>query len=220
MKFSLRQFIVPNFGKRLSFMLPSIILMGVFISLLMEIGWGTDPASFMNQNIAALFGWSMGRTQVSVYLVLLVITVLFGIEMIGFGTLANMVFIGYTIDLCRWIWKNIGFNTVLAEGPFALRVGVFVLSLVLFAVVAAIYINAKMGVAPYDAVSNILSKAIPVVPFFILRIIYDLTAVMIGVFAGKMNPNGIQGSIIGSIIMSFLIGPVITLVAKPLNKIL
>ena len=143
-----------------------------------------------------------------------------GVEMIGFGTLANMVLIGYTIDLCRWIWRNIGFNTMLAEGPFALRVAVFVLSLLCFSVVAAIYINAKMGVAPYDAVSNILSKAIPVVPFFLLRIFYDLTAVMIGFFAGKMNPDGIQGSIIGSIIMSFLIGPVITLVAKPLNKIL
>lgn len=201
-------------------MLPSIILMGVFISLLMEIGWGTDPASFMNQNIASLFGWSMGRTQVSVYLVLLVITVLFGIEMIGFGTLANMVLIGYTIDLCRWIWRTVGVNMVLAEGNFALRIIVFVLSLVLFSVVAAIYINAKMGVAPYDAVSNILSRAIPVVPFFLLRIFYDLTAVMIGFFAGKMNPDGIQGSIVGSIIMSFLIGPVISLVAKPLNKIL
>ena len=220
MKFSLKQIFVPNFGKRLSFMLPSIILMGVFVSILMEIGWGTDPASFMNQNIAALFGWSMGRTQVSVYLIMLVFTILFGVEMIGLGTITNMVVIGYTIDFCRWIWKNTGFNTVLSEGNFALRIGFFALALLLFALVAAIYINAKMGVSPYDAIPNILSNWFKKVPFIIIRIAFDFSAVGLGVIAGKLNPNGIQGSILGSILMSILLGPMITIVARPLKKIL
>ena len=67
MKFSFKQFIVPNFGKRLAFMLPAVILMGVFVSILVEIGWGTDPASFMNLNIAATLGWGLGNTEVLVY---------------------------------------------------------------------------------------------------------------------------------------------------------
>lgn len=220
MKFTIKQFFVPNFTRRLAFMLPSIILMGVFVSILVEIGWGTDPASFMNLNVSTLFGWSMGRTQVSIYALMLVFTILFGVEMIGFGTLANMFLIGYVIDICRWFWKNTGFAQVLSEGNFALRLAVFAVVLILFAIAAAVYINAQMGVAPYDAVPNIFSRWLPKIPFFIVRITFDFSAVLIGVLAGKLNPDGIQGSILGSIIMSFLLGPVITIVGKPLKKIL
>ena len=80
--------------------------------------------------------------------------------------------------------------------------------------------NAQMGVAPYDAIPNIISGWTPKVPFAVIRIIFDLSAVGIGIIAGKLNPNGIQGSIIGSILMSLMLGPIISLVGKPLKKIL
>ena len=220
MKFSFKQFIVPNFGKRLAFMLPAVILMGVFVSILVEIGWGTDPASFMNLNVADALGWGLGNTEVLLYGIMLIFTFIFGAEMIGFGTLANMILIGYVIDLCRWIWKNIGFAQFLAEGNFAARVIIFAFTLFLFVVVASIYINAQMGVAPYDAIPNILSGWIPKFPFAVIRILFDLAAVGVGVIAGKLNPNGIQGSIVGSILMSLLLGPVISIVGKPLKRIL
>ena len=116
--------------------------------------------------------------------------------------------------------KNIGFAQFLAEGNFAARVVIFVLTLFVFVVVASIYINAQMGVAPYDAIPNILSGWWTKIPFAIIRICFDLAAVDIGIIAGKLNPNGIQGSIIGSVLMSLLLGPVISLVGKPLKKIL
>ena len=220
MKFSFKQFIVPNFGKRLAFMLPAVILMGVFVSILVEIGWGTDPASFMNLNVSSTLGWSLGNTQVVLYGIMLIFTFIFGSEMIGFGTLANMILIGYVIDLCRWLWKNIGFVQFINEASFAIRVIIFALTLITFAITAAIYINAQMGVAPYDAIPNIISGWITIVPFFVIRILFDLSAVGLGILAGKLNPEGIQGSIIGSIVMSLLLGPVISLVGKPLKKIL
>ncbi|MDD5928479.1 MAG: hypothetical protein PUC37_01625 [Spirochaetales bacterium] len=219
MKFSFKQFIVPNFGKRLAFMLPAVILMGVFVSILVEIGWGTDPASFMNLNISAALNWGLGNTEVLVYGLMLVFTFIFGAQMIGFGTLANMLLIGYIIDLCRLIWKNIGFAEILIQGSLGLRLAVFIITLLLFVFVAAIYMNAQMGVAPYDAMPVIISGWIHKVPFFLIRILFDFSAVGIGVLAGKINGE-IQGSIIGSIAMSFLLGPVISIVGKPLKKIL
>ena len=154
MKFSFKQFIVPNFGKRLAFMLPAVILMGVFVSILVEIGWGTDPASFMNLNIASTLGWGLGNTEVLVYGLMLIFTFIFGAQMIGFGTLANMILIGYVVDLCRWLWKNIGFAQFIYDGSFTIRVIIFAATLLCFVVVASIYINAQMGVAPYDAMPN------------------------------------------------------------------
>ena len=220
MKFTFKQFIVPNFAKRLAFMLPAVILMGVFVSVLVEIGWGTDPASFMNLNIASALGWGLGNTEVLVYGLMLVFTFIFGAQMIGFGTLANMILIGYVVDLCRWIWRNIGFASFIYQNNLQVRLLIFALTLICFVFVASIYINAQMGVAPYDAMPQIISGWIPKIPFFIIRIAFDLTAVLIGVIAGKMNPDGIQGSSIGSIIMSLMLGPVISLVGRPLKKIL
>ena len=220
MKFSFKQFIVPNFVKRLAFMLPAVILMGVFVSILVEIGWGTDPASFMNLNIASTLGWGLGNTEVLVYGLMLIFTFIFGAQMIGFGTLANMILIGYVVDLCRWIWRNIGFADFIAGSSSAIRILIFAITLICFVIVAAIYINAQMGVAPYDAMPQIISDWIPKVPFFVIRILFDLAAVLIGVIFGKLNPAGVQGSAIGSIVMSFMLGPVISLVGKPLKKIL
>ena len=220
MNFSFKQFLVPNFGKRLAFMLPAVILMGVFVSILVEIGWGTDPASFMNLNIACALGWGLGNTEVLVYGLMLVFTFIFGAQMIGFGTLANMILIGYVVDLCRWIWRNIGFADFIADSSTGIRILIFAITLICFVFVAAIYINAQMGVAPYDAMPQIISDWIPKVPFFVIRILFDLTAVLIGVIFGKLNPEGVQGSAIGSIVMSLLLGPVISLVGKPLKKIL
>ena len=220
MIFSFKQFIVPNFGKRLAFMLPSVILMGVFVSILVEIGWGTDPASFMNLNIASTLGWGLGNTEVLVYGLMLVFTFIFGAQMIGFGTLANMILIGYVVDLCRWIWRNTGFADFIAQGTMPVCILIFAITLICFVIVAAIYINAQMGVAPYDAMPQIISDWIPKVPFFVIRILFDLAAVLIGVIFGKLNPEGVQGSAIGSIIMSLMLGPVISLVGRPLKKIL
>ncbi|MCH5293181.1 MAG: hypothetical protein J1E07_05580 [Treponema sp.] len=219
MKFSFKQFIVPNFARRLAFMLPAVIMMGVFVSILVELGWGTDPASFMNLNIASALHWGLGNTEVLVYGLMLVFTFIFGAHLIGFGTLANMILIGYVVDICRWIWDKIGFAQILTAGNFSLRIVIFIIALLLFVVVASIYINAQMGVAPYDAMPNIISGWFPRTPFFIVRIIFDLSAVVIGVLAGKLA-SGIQGSVIGSIAMSLLLGPAISLVAKPLKKIL
>lgn len=220
MKFTFKQFLVPNFAKRLAFMLPAVILMGVFVSILVEIGWGTDPASFMNLNIASTLGWGLGNTEVLVYGLMLVFTFIFGAQMIGFGTLANMILIGYVVDLCRWVWNNIGFAAFIAQSSLAVRIVIFAITLICFVFVAAIYINAQMGVAPYDAMPQIISDWIPKIPFFVIRILFDLSAVLIGVIAARFNPEGIQGSVIGSILMSLMLGPVISLVSNPLKKIL
>ncbi|MDD6968426.1 MAG: hypothetical protein SPH83_12255 [Treponema sp.] len=219
--FSLKQFIVPNFAKRISFMLPAVLLMGVFVSILVEVGWGTDPASFMNLNISHVIGLSLGPTEVITYGIMFIFVLIFGAQMIGFGTLANMILIGFVIDFCRWLWANIGLADFIANGGITIKLIFFVVALLLFVIVAAIYMNAQMGVAPYDALPAIIGNALPKIPYFIVRQLFDFSAVGIGVLFGILfSKDGIQGSVIGSVVMSVLLGPVVQLVAKPLKKIL
>lgn len=219
-KFSFKQFLVPHFWRKLSFMLPSVLMMGVTLSVLILIGWGTDPASFMNLNISAALGISLGNTQVIVYSVMLIFTIIFGIQMIGFGTLANMILVGYVADFCRWIWNNTGFTNFVQSSGFSVKLFIFAVTLLLFVIVASIYINAQMGTAPYDALPVIISSAIPKVPFFVIRILFDFSAIGIGLIAAWISGKGIQGSIIGSVCMSIALGPIISVMSKPLGKIL
>lgn len=220
MQFTFKQFIVPNFAKRLAFMLPAVLCMGVFLSFLILIGWGTDPASFMNLNIASALGLSLGNTQVIVYALMFVFTFVFGPHFIGFGTLANMILVGYTVDLCNIIWKALSVYDFVLTAPFAVKLPIFCAALLGFVVAAAIYINAEMGVAPYDASPQIIARFLPRVPFVAVRIAFDLSAVAVGVVVGVLSRGGIQGSIVGSVAMSLLLGPVITFVGKKLSRIL
>lgn len=218
--FSFKQFIVPNFWAKLAFMISAIIMMGVTLSVLIEIGWGTDPASFMNLNVAHLFGWSLGNTQVFDYGILFVFTVIFGAQMIGFGTLANMFLIGYIADFCRWIWALTGFHEFILGASLPVLVVIFAATLLAFVVFASIYMNAELGMAPYDALPQIISNGLPKIPFFIIRIIFDFSAIGIGIIAAMVKGDGIQGSVFGSACMSLLLGPVITIVGRFMKRVI
>ena len=74
--------------------------------------------------------------------------------------------------------------------------------------------NAQMGVAPYDAFALIISGWIPKIPFAPLRICYDMLAIVIGLVASLSNPNGMQGSLLGSVILALSIGPAVTIVGN------
>lgn len=76
------------------------------------------------------------------------------------------------------------------------------------------------GTDPYDALPVIISSAIPKVPFFVIRILFDFSAIGIGLIAAWISGKGIQGSIIGSVCMSIALGPIISVMSKPLGKIL
>ncbi len=219
-KFTFKQFIVPHIGKKLAFMLPAVFMMGFTLSILIIIGWGTDPASFMNLNIAAATGLSLGNTQVIVYSIMLIFTLIFGAEKIGFGTLANMIFIGYIADFFCWVWEKSGFTAFMMETTLPVKILFFVLTIIVFVIVASIYINAQLGTAPYDALPSIISSGIQKVPFFIIRILFDFSAIGIGLLAAWLGGKGIQGSVIGSVCMSVMLGPVISVVSKPLARVL
>jgi uncharacterized membrane protein YczE len=170
-------------------------------------------------NLSNLIGFSFGNTQVIVYSCMFLLVFIFGSQYIGFGTLANMLLIGYISDFFRFIWNKIGYSNLI-DTNFSIQLISFILALIVFVIVAAFYINSKTGVAPYDALPQIISDALPKIPFAPLRIVYDLSFVLFGFIFSLFASNGLQGSVIGSIALSILIGPTITLVGKLIKKII
>ena len=203
-------FTQPFFMKRFMIMMTGVFFMGFWLSFLIRVNLGTDPCSFMNLTVARKLGILFGTWQLILNTTLFVLVILFGREHIGLGTIANMVLIGYVADFFGWIWDNnipSDFFTYLPT-----RVITFIIAFSMFVLSASFYMNANMGVAPYDAIPLMVKKCIlKKVPFAIIRICFDYTAILVGVLCGG-KPN------IGIILMALFLGPVITTVGKFLNE--
>lgn len=200
----------PNFVKRLIVMNIGVFFMGFFLSFLIKVDLGTDPCTFMNLTLSRFFGISFGNWQLILNVFLFIFVILFGRKFIGFGTIANMVFIGYIADFFVWLWEKTLPEYLFTTFPY--RAIVFAAALFLFIFAVSFYINAAMGVAPYDAMPQIISeRVLKKVPFAVIRICYDFLVILIGMLFGG-TPN------IGIVLMALFLGPIIQIVGKFLNK--
>ncbi|WP_050008220.1 YczE/YyaS/YitT family protein [Butyrivibrio sp. WCE2006] len=205
-----RYFSRPGFAKKFWIMAIGVFFMGFFLSFLIEVDLGTDPCTFMNITISRRLNILFGTWQLIMNTFLFIIVILFDRHQIGPGTIANMVCIGYTADLCRWIWKRTIPEYLFKEWPY--RAVIFVAALILFVIAASLYMNADMGVSPYDAIPNILSNRLfKNISFKFVRIAFDGAVLLIGFLLGGRVE-------ICTILMVFLLGPTITAVGKFLNK--
>ncbi len=218
MKFELKHFVVKNFWKTLFTTFFAIVFMGVALSFLIQVGWGSDPYTFMNLNISSCLGWTLGNWQFLCNAVLLLNLVFFAWELVGFGTIFNMVLIGYTADFSNWIWKKTGVEAFIQSGDFLTHLFVFIPAILLFVFFAAVYMNQNMGLSPYDGPPKIIAPHIKKLPFAITRIIYDLLFVLIGFIASFFCEDGMQGSAVGSIVTALLLGPAISAVGAFLKR--
>jgi len=183
--------------------------MGFFLSFLILCNLGTDPATFMNRSGAARIGLSFGTWQLIVNAVMLAVVFAFKRSLIGFGTVFNMVLVGYYADFFDWLWgKCIPAKAFTA--PVS-RWAIFLVALLCFIISAAVYINADMGVAPYDGLPIILTEKVtahfPKVPPMLVRIAWDGAAIGVGTILGGTP-------IIGIILMALFLGPAISLVRR------
>lgn len=200
----------PNFKKRLIVMNVGVFLMGFFLSFLIKVDLGTDPCTFMNWTVSEKLGILFGTWQLLLNSVLFIFVILFGRKQIGLGTIANMVFIGYIANFFKWLWEKTIPEHYFTDMPS--RAVIFILALLCFIISVSFYINANMGVSPYDAMPQIISeKVLKKVPYAVIRIAYDLLVIVVGVVLGG-KPN------IGILLMALFLGPVITVVGKFLNK--
>ena len=218
-----------NLKKQLPVMLLGVFMMGFTLSWLRLVDWGTDTFTNMNLAISARLGWTLGTWQLVLNIVLFIIVILLGADNIGFGTVANMVFIGYLCDFFTWLWKKIlperifeypvseeGIKDYSAIPHFSneylwLRIIVLIVALAAFVFFAALYMDSGLGVSPCDAIPFIAQQKIKKLPIKVVRIIYDVALILIAfAFGSKWY--------IATILMALTLGPVIEFVGKNIKK--
>ena len=84
--------------KRFILMLCGILGLGVFLSLLIQVNYGTDACSFMNLSVSARLGILFGTMAMMVHVICFMPELMYAPRHIGPGTIFNMVLIGYIAD--------------------------------------------------------------------------------------------------------------------------
>lgn len=198
-----------NFSlKRLLLMLTGIVFMGVTMSFLIGVNYGTDTYSFMALGVSDTSGFSYGTSCLLINVAMFIPVVIFERRLIHIGTIMNMVVVGYITDFCLmlngrflpdWLF------TTLPAKPI-----VFVAALIPFLVAVAFYMNADLGMSPYDALPTLISRRLKI-PFTPVRIGWDMLTIAVGLILGQKLP-------LGTLVLALTIGPAVDLVGKPLKR--
>lgn len=210
----------PKFKNRMLIMIVGIILQGYGLSLLIRLNLGTDPCTMFTlgvesylqrflQTIPALSDIpTFGICQLLCHSITFILVVIFDRSKIGFGTIGNMVCLGFIVDFFTMIW-----DVVIPTGFFDGWMGIlfFIPVLTVFIGGAAAYMTADLGMSPYDGLPFILSEKLPKVPFKVVRIGWDGSYLILAVLLG-------QPITIVSVCIVLFLGPVISLVQKKLAR--
>ena len=169
-----------KFRNRLIMVILGVLIQGFGLSWLIEIHFGTDPCSAFTQGVISPVGLTFGTAQL----------------------LINLI-----SDTCRWIYSRIFPAHFFESMP--VRICILLPALIVFIFGAAMYMTAALGTSPYDAISFILAKKVPHVPFKYVRIAWDTSFLLLGWIAG-----GNVGPVTFAI--AFFLGPVISWEQKKL----
>lgn len=194
----------PRMGRRLIALTLSLTVMGAGIAVFKTVGFGTDPCSTFTLGVSARTGVTFGTCQLVFNLLLFIPVIRHDLSRIGIGTIGNMVGVGYIADFCM---RLIGARLPPEGLSMMERVLMFAVSMAVFLVAASFYMVVDLGVAPYDAIPQLIAAHTNKLSYRGVRMIWDLSMLSMGF---------LLGSTVGltTLITGFFLGPAITLVAK------
>ncbi len=201
----------PFLARRMAMMIIGVILQALGLSLLIKLQLGTDPCSCLTQGVNNYLPLSFGTCQLLCHLVTFAIVLKYDRRRIGFGTIGNMVCLGYIADFFGYIR-----DMVVPQVFWESRLNVYFMlipALLVFILGAATYMCAGIGSSPYDAVPFIISEHVKKLSFKAVRMIWDMGFMLAGLLLG-----GDVGVV--TVAVAFFLGPVITYVQKRLNRLL
>lgn len=189
----------PRMGRRLAALTLSLVVIGACVAVFKTVGFGTDPCSTFTLGVSAHTGVSFGTCQLLFNLLMFIPVFRYDVSRMGIGTIGNMVGIGYIADLCMELMRPL----IPAEGlSMTVRVVMFALSMVGFLIAAAFYMVVDLGVAPYDAIPQMIAARAKRWSYRRVRMLWDISILSAGF---------LLGSTVGmtTVITGFCLGPVI-----------
>lgn len=205
--------------KRLLMCIIGVMISGISVGFFKRAAFGVDPFQTFMSGLDALIPIDFGTLYVIANICLLLFSLFADRHYISLATMINLFLLGYvaqySLELLLLLFPSI---SLIGQVIF-LAIGIL-----LSCFAASLYFVADLGVSTYDAVALIITKTWKIGKFKYVRIITDLTCVIIGTilyYIAAKSLNGITTIVgIGTIITAFFMGPLIDVfsekIAKPL----
>lgn len=183
----------------------TFISLGASLSETMDMG--LDPFNALNRGASELLGFDYGTFQLVVNLIILAIIFFVKRDVIGWGTIYNMVLVGYQVDFFGGIFENL---FQVDDMGMPIRIAITIGAILVFALGVAMYMDIDMGIAPYDAITPVLTD-LTGWNYGPTRIAQDIAIVIGAYFVG--GPVGVS-----TIITGFFAGPLISFFSNKITK--
>lgn len=177
--------------KRLPILFSGYFLCSLGIVANLYANLGTSPWTLFHVGLTNITGLTLGQITQIVGLIIIVISWKLG-NSPGIGTIANMIFIGFFIDLIIFA-RIIPFQTELFWQIFQL-----ILSILIIGLGALFYLGTQLGAGPRDGLMVVLTRVLDK-PVSFVRVPMDVLVSVLGYFLG--GPLGL-----GTIFTAFGLG--------------
>lgn len=196
-----------DFSLRSLVSIVGITFLSIGAALSETMNMGVDPFTALNRGASALLGFSLGNYQLVVNLVILAIVFFMKRSLIGWGTIYNMVLVGYQIEFFGKLFGNF---FAVESLSLPVRLLITVVAIAIFAIGVAMYMDTELGVSPYDAITPLITDRTGWT-YTPVRVAQDLLVVAGAYFLG--GPVGIS-----TVITGFFAGPLISFFSKIISQ--
>ena len=189
--------------QRVSYLLIGLLLFGLGIVMTIRSDLGTAPWDVLHLGIVNYIPFSIGQVSQMTGILMIGLGLALGIKP-GWGTIANMYFIGFFIDLFM------GSALIPRPGHLLNQLALLFAGILVIGWGSFFYLSASFGAGPRDSfmVGAIQNSGWPL---WKVRTTIEATVTLLGFFLG--GPIGI-----GTLIVVFTLGPSIQLAFKIMGK--
>lgn len=199
-----------------------VVIIGLGCGAVVEMAVGCDTYTCFVRSVwyilTDVFGYfPFGHINLTCNLVIFIFMLFTKRELIGFGTLFNMVTVGYIIDFVHYFFGT--FLIPATELGYALRILIIIIALPVIAFGDALYFQADLGVSPYDGIAFMLEKATKgKVSFKALRTASDSFFVVVGFLLGFVTGKQFELANVGTVILALFTGSLIVFWQKVIGR--
>lgn len=183
-----------SFISRLPILFAGFFILAVGIVVNLYANLGTSPWGVLHVGLAEITPFTLGQITQIVGLIIVFTSWLLGFSP-GFGTIANMITIGFFIDLV------IELNIIPQQTILIWQITQLTFSLVLLGCGVFLYLRAQLGAGPRDGLMVALAKKFNRSVSYI-RIPMDVIVVILGFLLG--GPLGL-GTVISALTLGYFI---------------
>jgi uncharacterized membrane protein YczE len=177
--------------RRTTQLFAGLVFYGLGMALMIESRLGLTSWDVFHQGLSRVTGLSFGWVVILLGVPILVLWIPLR-QRPGFGTVANLVVIGFVVDGAL--------ATIPAPAPIWLRIGYLVAGIVVIGLGTGLYIGARMGPGPRDGLMTGMVARFPRLSIRLVRTVMELSVLGLGWVLG-----GTVG--IGTLAFALSIGP-------------